>query len=351
MFMRIAHSIWALETGGAETMLVDIVNAQAATQDVALFIVNDKIDRTLLEKISPRCELYCIGRKPGSRNPMPWIRLNLELARYKPDVIHFHLEGLRRMVFNPAPKVFTIHNIHTSGREYPSFQALYAISDGVRKYTEKQGFESVTVWNGIRTEDVSRKVGSPYHPGDECRIVCTGRLYTPHKGQDILVEALAILRDKGIRNFHLDFIGDGESAGNLEKMVGDLGLSDKVTFRGRRDREWIYAHLRDYDLSVLPSRSEGFGLSVAEAMCAKVPVLVCDLDGALDVIDGGRLGMTFRTGDTASLAGRIASFIGEGGDERVLDEALDYARTHFDIRITAERYIEEYGKTLARCRK
>ena len=131
--MRIAHIIWALETGGAETMLVDIVNAQAATKDVSLFIVNDKIDRALLEKISPHCELHCIGRKPGSRNPMPWIRLNLELARYKPDVIHFHLEGLRRMVFNPAPKVFTIRSRMAAprskdgpvgGMEAPGFGAL-----------------------------------------------------------------------------------------------------------------------------------------------------------------------------------------------------------------------------------
>ena len=87
--MRIAHIIWALGTGGAETMLVDIVNAQAAAEKVALFIVNDKTERSLLEKVSPLCELHLIGRKPGSRTPGPWIKLNLELAGYKPDVIHF----------------------------------------------------------------------------------------------------------------------------------------------------------------------------------------------------------------------------------------------------------------------
>ena len=342
--MRIAHIIWALGTGGAETMLVDIVNAQAAAEKVALFIVNDKTERSLLEKVSPLCELHLIGRKPGSRTPGPWIKLNLELAGYKPDVIHFHLEGMRKMVFNPAPKVFTIHNIHTSGREYPKFRALYAISDGVRKYTREQGFEATTVWNGIRTADIKPKETVSYHPGDVCRIVSTGRLYTPHKGQDILLEALGILKKQGTDNFHLDLIGDGESRPELAGMIAELGLSDNVSLTGQLDRDYIYGHLCDYDLFVLPSRSEGFGLSAAEAMCAKVPVLTCDLEGALDVTDGGRLGMSFKTGDPQSLATQIAAFLVAGADRTMLDEAAGYAGTHFDIRRTAERYIEEYRK-------
>ena len=81
-------------------------------------------------------------------------------------------------------------------------------------------------------------------------------------------------------------------------------------------------------------------------MCAKVPVLVCDLEGAMDVIDGGRLGMSFKTEDSISLANQIAGFLKSGTDEQQTEEACGYAVGHFDIGQTAKRYIEEYKKVI-----
>ena len=344
--MRIAHIIWALGTGGAETMLVDIANIQCKTEDVAIAIVLDMVDETLLKKIDSKVTVRQFNRKRGSRNLMPWIKLNLFLLRYKPDIIHFHLEGMRKMVFHPAPKVFTIHNAYSSNKEYTKYNALYAISDGVKNYTKKQGFESITVWNGIHTENIKCKEVEGYKAGGVCRIVCVGRLFTPHKGQDILVKTLGLLKERGESNFHLDIIGEGESRKQLEELITQLGLQKMITLLGLRDRTYIYSHLCDYDLFVLPSRSEGFGLSVAEAMCAKVPVIVCDQEGAMDVIDGGRLGMTFKTGDSHSLVDRIREFLEKGTDEAMVNEACRYARVHFDISHTAKQYIEEYKKVL-----
>ena len=344
--MRIAHIIWALGTGGAETMLVDIVNAQVVTEDVSVSVVNNLVVDDLLQRIDRRCCVRLFGRKKGSKCLIPWIKLNLFLFKFKPDVIHFHLEGMRKMVFHPAPKVFTIHNIHTSGVEYPYYDSLYAISVGVKNYTCQQGYGATIVWNGIQTKSIKRKVVEWYHGDNFCKIVCVGRLYTAHKGQDLLVQALGQLKEQGVKNYHLDIIGDGESRGQLEAMISGLRLKEYVTLLGQRDRSFIYEHLCDYDLFVLPSRSEGFGLSVAEAMCAKVPVLVCDLEGAMNVIDGGRLGMSFKTEDSISLANQIAGFLKNGTDEQQVEDACAFADEHFDISQTAKKYIEEYKKVI-----
>ena len=344
--MRIAHIIWALGTGGAETMLVDIVNAQVETEAVSVSVINDVMEEDLLKEIDGRCCVRLFHRKKGSRSLIPWIKLNLFLYKFKPDVIHFHLDGMRKMILHPAPKVFTIHNVHTSGIEYPKYDALYAISDGVKNYTLQQGFDATTVWNGIQTKIIKRKASEGYHGAGICKIVCVGRLYITHKGQDILIQALGQLKEQGVTKFQLDIIGDGESRCQLETMISKLGLQEYVTLLGQRDRTYIYEHLCDYDLFVLPSRSEGFGLSVAEAMCAKVPVLVCDLEGAMDVIDGGRLGMSFKTEDSISLANQIAGFLKSGTDEQQTEEACGYAVGHFDIGQTAKRYIEEYKKVI-----
>lgn len=344
--MRIAHIIWALGTGGAETMLVDIVNAQVETETISVSVVNDMVEDYLLRKIDGRCIVRQFRRKKGSRSLIPWIKLNLFLFKFRPDVIHFHLDGMRKMVFYSAPKVFTIHNVHTSGIEYPKYDALYAISDGVKNYTLQQGFDATTVWNGIQTKSIKRKAENDYKGDGICKIVCVGRLYTPHKGQDVLVQALRKLKGQGVVNYHLDIIGDGESRGQLEKLVKEYDLSEQIALLGQRDRTYIYEHLCDYDLFVLPSRSEGFGLSVAEAMCAKVPVLVCDLEGAMDVIDGGKLGMSFKSEDSINLANQIAGFLKNGAEEKVTEKACTYAVEHFDISQTAIKYIEEYKKVI-----
>ena len=342
--MRIAHIIWALETGGAETMLVDIVNEQIITEQVAILVVNDMVNKSLAGKIDSKCKLRFFGRKLGSKSLMPWIKLNVFLWKYSPDVIHFHLEGMRRMVFHPAPKVFTIHNMHTLGKEYPKYDALYAISDAVKDLTKQQGFEATTICNGIHPEEILEK--KDFQKKKSYRLVCVGRLFTPHKGQDILVDALAKLRDKGITNFHLDFIGDGESRPELEMQIRSLGMDEYVTVVGQKDRSYVYSHFCEYDLNILPSRSEGFGLTVAEAMCAKVPVMVSDLDGPMEVIDGGKLGMHFKSEDSEDLACQLAAFIEKGPAAETVETAWKYAREIFDIKRVAARYVEEYEKVV-----
>jgi glycosyltransferase involved in cell wall biosynthesis len=339
--MRIAHIIWGLETGGAETMLVDIINDQVKTESVALLVVNDLVNQSLSDAIDARCTVRFLKRKVGSKSLLPWIRLNLFLFKFKPDIIHFHLEGMRKMVFYSAPKVFTIHNMHTSGVEYTKYKQLYAISDAVRQRTKEQGFDSITIKNGLHTQDIAVKKALPETVLPYYHLVCVGRLYSPHKGQDILIKALVLLKAKGFTQFHLDIIGDGESRGELEKMINDSGLSHEISLLGKRDRKFVYSHLCDYDLFILPSRSEGFGLTVAEAMCAKVPVLTSDLDGPMEVIGKGAFGFSFRSGDIKDLADKIENVFNNGIQIDV-NAARDYAIKNYDIEATSRQYLKCY---------
>lgn len=343
--MKIAHVLWALGTGGAETMLVDIVNEQVKDNDVMIVAINDLINEKLVEKIDSRCKVVLLRRKIGSKNMMPWVKMNWQLLTFRPDIIHCHLEGFRKMIFHPAPKVFTIHNITTSGREYPSFKQLYAISDAVKHYTETQGFESVTVHNGIHPDMIELKTN--IEAFDVCKTVCVGRLFNDHKGQDVLIKAADILLNKyGVTNFHIDLIGDGPSRKILEGMIEESNLAQHVELLGQKDRTYVYSHLKDYDLYVMPSRFEGFGLTVAEAVCAKVPVLVCDLEGPMEVIEGGKYGLHFKCGDAEDLAVQLQAFIKYGADVELVEKAYAYAHEHFDIKRTAQQYVEEYKRIL-----
>ncbi len=233
--MRIIHIIWSLDIGGAESMLVDILNIQIQTEDVALLIVNDVYDKSLIGKIDSRCRIFFIDRHPGCRDLRPWVKLNWLLYKYNPNIIHFHSEGMLNMIINKAPKLFTIHNTHTSAKEYSKFNVLFAISEGVRRYTQNQGFDSTLVWNGIRTQDIRQKdMSSSLCLNKYCKMVCVGRLYTPHKGQDILIRALGIVKKQTRCGFHLDLIGDGPSHDELIQLIEENGLNDNVNLLGKK---------------------------------------------------------------------------------------------------------------------
>ena len=106
-------------------------------------------------------------------------------------------------------------------------------------------------------------------------------------------------------------------------------------------------HLCDYDLFVQPSRYEGFGLTVAEAMAAKVPVLVSSGQGPEEVTRGDLYGWVFQNGEIVSLTESIEQIYSnyELCLEKV-ESARNYVCNSFDVRETANRYIKEYQKLL-----
>jgi len=67
--MKIAHLIWGLNVGGAETMLVDIASAQAQNHDVWLIIDNNDVDVSIKSSLNSRVHGVFLARPPGSRNP------------------------------------------------------------------------------------------------------------------------------------------------------------------------------------------------------------------------------------------------------------------------------------------
>lgn len=132
----------------------------------------------------------------------------------------------------------------------------------------------------------------------------------------------------------------------LEELVKKYIIQNNVHFLGRKHREWFYPKIKKYDLFVLPSISEGFGLTLAEACAAKIPVLTCDLPGPMEVIADGRYGHYFKTGDSHSLANELEYLIVNGVDPQKVENAYMYVKENFDVTVTAQKYIDIYKKIL-----
>lgn len=329
-------------------MLVNIINEHVKTESVALFIINDFINESIMEKLSPQCKVIRINRKPGSKGVLKIIRMNILLSKFKPDIVHVHSYNVSRLIFGNWNIVRTIHGLKNIPKEYPKMKALYAISNTVKDFTIKQGFKNVTtIKNGILTDAFNKYHKKTFKPVEIFNIVQVSRLYIQEKGQDLLIEALTLLfYERGIRNFKMHFIGYGESEQELKNLVMEKGLGNNVFFEGKKTQEFIYNHLCDYDLFIQPSRIEGFGLTVAEALAAKLPVLVSDIEGPMEIIDNGRLGMSFESGNIKDLADKIQTVLEGGYDYSLTEKAYHHVKEKYDVRITARKYIEEYRKVL-----
>lgn len=125
------------------------------------------------------------------------------------------------------------------------------------------------------------------------------------KGLDVLVDALARLgADPACPPFVHLFLGDGAEGEALRSRARAAGIADRVRFPGfRADARAIVGAL---DLFVLPSRAEGFGLAVVEAMAAAVPVVATAAGNLPSLLDGGRLGALVPVDDASAMAAAVA---------------------------------------------
>ncbi|MBQ4392642.1 MAG: glycosyltransferase [Prevotella sp.] len=341
--MRIAHVVWGMKTGGVETMLVNIINEQVKTEEVRLFIINDFVDEFIVDKISSLCRIFKLNRKPGDKNPLKIVKLNYWLWRYRPDIIHVHSYQVSKLILGHWNIVRTIHNTGNHPDEYPKMKALYAISDIVKAVTVKQGFPNVkTVYNGINIKDIKSKGQYDVNNGIY-QIVQVSRLDVSQKGQDILLNALGILyHSYGLSNYNLHLVGTGDSYAMLKELVIKLGLEKFVIFEGLKDQEFIFNHLCEFDLFIQPSRYEGFGITVAEAMAAKLPVLVSNIEGPMEIIGNGKYGMSFESENVADLADKLRIVLQGGYDYSLIEKAYQHVCDEYDVRNTARKYISEY---------
>lgn len=109
----------------------------------------------------------------------------------------------------------------------------------------------------------------------------------PRKGIDLLVDALLSLREF---DWQADIYGGGELQDQLVAQVEESGIADRFTFGGYLPNHEAMAKLADADLAVVPSRHDGWGTVVNEALLLGVPVLATKQAGGSDIVVADWLG-------------------------------------------------------------
>ncbi|MFR9502509.1 MAG: glycosyltransferase family 4 protein [Rikenellaceae bacterium] len=371
--MKIIHIIWGLNYGGIETMLINIANQQAILgHEVNIVVINDVVETNIINSLSSSVRLYRLNRKTKSRSFLFIIKLNNLLRSICPDILHLHSAFLYYMIYPQwrGRMCCTMHDIPfdkrtkqgrlllpnlgimnlfikqaTNIQNLHRFRYLFAISKSVQdELLNSFGIKSILVNNGINVEKFRAREEDLFH-NNHIRIIQVSRLDHNKKGQDLLIEAIAKLKSK--INMTVDFIGEGPSLCYLKHLSEEKNVQDIVNFLGAKSPDYISDNLLKYDLFIQPSRIEGFGLTVAEAIAAKVPVLVSSGEGPAEITCNDTYGWTFKKGDSTSLSNMI-EYIYNHKEDVVYktNEALRYIQSNYSVSSTAKNYINGYNNVL-----
>lgn len=147
-------------------------------------------------------------------------------------------------------------------------------------------------------------------------VVTVGRL-TPQKRIDVVVDAVAAARAKGIV-LRLTIVGDGPERRALERRAAAAGIGDITRFLGTVAPEAIPTTIGDADVFAFAAEGEGLGLAIAEALLLGVPVVAARSGGVPDLL-GERDAPGMRlvpVGDADAFKGAIVEIVSGGADHR-----------------------------------
>ncbi|MEU5564053.1 glycosyltransferase family 4 protein [Micromonospora musae] len=298
--------------------------------------------------------------------PVSTARVRRWITRGDFDVLHVHEPltlslSLLAVLSARGPVVATFHTAMTRSRALAAAQgvlqivleritARIAVSALARKVqVEHMDGGAVEIPNGVAVAKFAHAEPLPGWPG-ECgpgtggTLGFLGRFTEPRKGFSVLRDAFVDLAPSrpGLR---LLVAGPGDP----DDLFGQFpaGLRDRVTFLGLVSEEEKARMLRSVHLYVAPNTGgESFGMILTEALAAGTTVLASDLDAFRRVLDGGRAGRLFATGDPVALRDALVDLLDDAPARATLTDCGDQVVASYDWPVVARRVLEVYAAAI-----
>ncbi len=280
--MRVSQVLISSGFGGAERLFVDICNGMAMRGHKILAICPEDFQGISLLDVGPDICIEAVNSH-WDRNPFAEMKLRRLISSFNTEVIHTHLARTASLTgaalrgrFKPI-----IANIHN----YIKLK-YYKHIDHFVPGTEHQA--SYLKSNGVSEKDITviphftriQNTSPSHHDFSIPKLVAFGR-FVQKKGFDVLIRAVALLRQKGV-DLELFLGGEGAELESFKKLSSNLHVLDLVHFCGWVDN--VEDFLKKAPFFVLPSRNEPFGIVVLEAMASGNCIISTRTRGPLEVL-------------------------------------------------------------------
>ncbi|MEV6350547.1 glycosyltransferase family 4 protein [Actinoplanes sp. NPDC051851] len=293
--------------------------------------------------------------------PVSTARVRRWLKNGEFDVLHVHEPFTPSLSFLAVlsargPVVATFHTAMTRSRALSAAQsflqpalekitARIAVSELARKVqVEHLGGGAVEIPNGVAVRKFATAEPMAGWPGEGGALGFLGRFTEPRKGFPLLRTAfVALARERpGLR---LLVAGPGDRDELFEDIPAELhGRVELLGLVSEADKARM---LRSVDVYVAPNTGgESFGMILTEAMAAGATIAASDLDAFRRVLDGGRAGALFPTGDAAALITLLGELLDDPARRAELSSCARTVVGTFDWPSVAGRVLEVYSSAI-----
>ena len=185
---------------------------------------------------------------------------------------------------------------------------IQTISNFLARRAKKLGAKCPieVVPNGIAIKSDESKIGN----NGSKTIISVSRLVKKN-GLGDLIMAVGIINKDGDKPVVLKIIGEGKLRSRLENLIKKLKINDRVIIKGQIPNEQVYGYLKQADVFVRPSLSEGLGNAFLEAMAMGVPVIGTPVGGIPDFLTDGETGWFCEVKNPQSIAEKIKYVLAE----------------------------------------
>ncbi|MFB9236763.1 glycosyltransferase family 4 protein [Plantactinospora siamensis] len=294
--------------------------------------------------------------------PVSTARVRRWLARGAFDVLHVHEPltlsiSMLAVLSARGPVVATFHTAMTRSRALSAAQGLLqlvlekitariAVSALARRVqVEHLDGGAVEIPNGVAVAKFAGAEPLPGWPGPTGAgsggaLGFLGRFTEPRKGFPVLRDAFVPLA-RNRPGLRLLVAGPGDPDELFAGVPAEL--HGRITHLGLVSEADKARMLRSVDLYVAPNTGgESFGMILTEAMAAGTPVVASDLDAFRRVLDGGRAGRLFPTGDAAGLRAALAGLLDDPAERDRLAGCATEVVSRYDWPVVARRVLEVY---------
>lgn len=344
--IKVLEIIDSLGSGGAESLLKNFVLEAKQNNIFNIEIATLYSNAIFKEEIEDAgISIWDLGLT-FKFNLMGVIELIKLIKERKYDIIHVHLFpadvfAAIASLFLPSniKWIFSEHGAHNRRRTLKIFKILdnFTYSRYSKIVCVSKQVELVLLnWipsNKGKTKVIPNAVPIPKFL-NPCSvktydILFVGRL-TKQKSVEILLKAIKILKNKYSKNLKIAIVGDGELKENLNNLTVELGVNREVKFLGvRKDVKELMVSSKIF---VLPSRWEGFGLVIIEAMSNMLPVIATSVGGIPELIENGKDGILVPPENPKALARAISNLLeNEELREKLSQTAYKKVREKYSI--------------------
>jgi len=278
-----------------------------------------------------------------------------------PDLVHVHTSkagviGRAAAWLADTPSVFTAHTwCFAEGTSWKwklvgvpcerfagwMSSAIVNVSDANRNLALEHRIghpdRVLRIWNGISDTEHRARPGMPGPP----KITMVAR-FASQKDHALLLQAVSSIDQP----LEVLFVGDGPTCPPLRAEAERLGISDRVRFLG--ERKDVAEILAASHIFALPTKWEGFPLSILEGMRAGLPVLASDVGGIAEAVVDGETGFLAPAGDLPAFRARLLSLVESPAVRRRMGEA-GRARyeEHFTAQVMLRQTLEVYRRAVS----